>query len=105
MTVIPIDLSAARILVSNDDGIEAPGIKVLERNAAALSDAVWVVAPETEQSGTAHSLTLRPPLRLPPVGGRCDVAHGTPAAGVRLATDVLATQERTSEGARKGHKH
>ncbi len=53
-----------RILVSNDDGVNAPGLEVLERIAAVLSDDVWVVAPETEQSGASHSLTLRRPLRV-----------------------------------------
>lgn len=59
----PLDLSAARILVTNDDGIHAPGLKVLEGIAKSLSNDVWVVAPETEQSATSHSLTLRRPLR------------------------------------------
>ena len=64
MTTWPMDLAAARILVSNDDGIEAPGIKVLARIAATLCDDVWIVAPEIEQSGAGHSLTLRRPLRI-----------------------------------------
>ena len=58
------DLSRARILVSNDDGINAPGLKVLERVARSLSADVWVVAPELEQSGASHSLTLRRPLQV-----------------------------------------
>ena len=53
-----------RILVTNDDGIHAPGLKVCEAIARALSDDVWVVAPETDQSGVAHSLSLNDPLRL-----------------------------------------
>ena len=52
-------LSDARILVSNDDGIHAPGLKLLERVARSLSKDVWVVAPEAEQSGASHGLTLR----------------------------------------------
>jgi len=56
-----LDLARARILLSNDDGIEATGLKVLERIARTLSDDVWVVAPETEQSAASHSLTLRLP--------------------------------------------
>ena len=51
------DLAKARILVTNDDGINAPGLKVLERIARSLSSDVWVVASEIEQSGAAHSLT------------------------------------------------
>jgi len=58
------DLRSARILVSNDDGIDAPGIKLLEKVARTLSDDVWVVAPASEQSAVAHSLTVRRPLRI-----------------------------------------
>ena len=53
-----------RILLTNDDGIHAPGLKILERIARELSDDVVVVAPETDQSGVAHSLSLSDPLRL-----------------------------------------
>ncbi|MFP5469188.1 MAG: 5'/3'-nucleotidase SurE, partial [Alphaproteobacteria bacterium] len=52
-----------RILLSNDDGINAPGLKCLERIAKQLTDDIWIVAPETEQSGASHSLTLHHPLR------------------------------------------
>ena len=57
-----------RILVTNDDGIHAPGMKVLEKIARTLSKDVWVVAPEAEQSGASHSLTLRRPLPLRQLG-------------------------------------
>ena len=57
-----------RILVTNDDGIHAPGLKVCEEIARALSDDVWVVAPETDQSGVSHSLSLNDPLRLREIG-------------------------------------
>ena len=53
-----------RILVTNDDGINAPGLRVLERVARQLSTDVWVVAPETNQSGASHSLTMHRPLRI-----------------------------------------
>src|ERR1700722_17436933 len=53
-----------RILITNDDGIHAPGLVAAERIARALTDDVWVVAPETAQSGASHSLTLTVPLRL-----------------------------------------
>ena len=53
-----------RILVTNDDGIHAAGLAIAERIARSLCDDVWVVAPETEQSGASHSLTLALPLRL-----------------------------------------
>ena len=48
----PLDLNAARILLVNDDGIRAPGLKSLERIARKLSDDVWVVAPEWGRSFT-----------------------------------------------------
>ncbi len=67
-----------RILVTNDDGIEAPGLKCLEDIAAKLSDDVWVVAPETNQSGASHSLTLHEPLRCRKVSERRYAVRGTP---------------------------
>ena len=68
-----------RILITNDDGIEAPGLGVLERVARAISDDVWVVAPETDQSGLSHSLTLGDPLRLRELGNQRFALRGTPA--------------------------
>lgn len=59
-----------RILLTNDDGIHAEGLAVLERIARQISDDVWVVAPETDQSGLAHSLTLSEPLRLRQIDDR-----------------------------------
>ena len=53
-----------RILVTHDDGIHAAGLIAAEKIARALTDDVWIVAPETEQSGASHSLTLSMPLRL-----------------------------------------
>lgn len=67
-----------RILITNDDGIHAPGLKVLERIAEALSDDVWIVAPETDQSGVAHSLSLNDPLRLREISERQFAVKGTP---------------------------
>lgn len=67
-----------RILITNDDGIHAEGLAVLERIAAELSDDVWVVAPETDQSGLSHSLTLSSPLRLRKIGDRRFALSGTP---------------------------
>jgi 5'-nucleotidase len=67
-----------RILVTNDDGIHAPGLKTCEAIARALSDDVWVVAPETDQSGVAHSLSLNDPLRLREVTPRHFAVKGTP---------------------------
>lgn len=67
-----------KILVTNDDGINAPGLKCLEEIAAKLSDDVWVVAPETNQSGASHSLTLHEPLRCREVSERRYAVRGTP---------------------------
>lgn len=68
-----------RILVSNDDGIHAPGLEALEDIARALSDDVWVVAPEAEQSGASHSLTLNNPLRIRQLEERKFAVQGTPS--------------------------
>lgn len=67
-----------RILCTNDDGIHAPGLKALETIARALSDDVWIVAPETDQSGVAHSLSLNDPLRLREISDRHFAVRGTP---------------------------
>jgi 5'-nucleotidase len=67
-----------RILVTNDDGINAEGLDVCEQIARELSDDVWVVAPEYDQSGVAHSLSINDPLRLRSIGPRRFAVKGTP---------------------------
>jgi len=67
-----------RILITNDDGIEAPGLDVLEKIATDLTDDVWVVAPETDNSGASHSLTLAEPLRMRELAKRHYAVKGTP---------------------------
>ncbi|MBR0697429.1 5'/3'-nucleotidase SurE [Bradyrhizobium lablabi] len=67
-----------RILCTNDDGIHAPGLEIVEQIARALSDDVWIVAPELDQSGVSHSLSLNDPLRLREVGPRHFAVRGTP---------------------------
>jgi 5'-nucleotidase len=67
-----------RILVTNDDGIHAQGLKVCEEIARAISDDVWVIAPEHDQSGVSHSLSLNDPLRLREIGERHYAVKGTP---------------------------
>jgi 5'/3'-nucleotidase len=84
-----IDPGSCRILVSNDDGINSPGLRVLEKIARALSDDVWVVAPELEQSGVSHSLTTRRPLRLHEVAPRRFAVDGTPTDCIVLAVKRL----------------
>ncbi|MGE0257902.1 MAG: 5'/3'-nucleotidase SurE [Alphaproteobacteria bacterium] len=80
-----IDVETCRILISNDDGIESPGIKILEQVARELSNDVWVVAPDQEQSGASHSLTTRRPLRLIERSERHYAVDGTPTDCVLLA--------------------
>ncbi|WP_296993679.1 5'/3'-nucleotidase SurE [Thalassospira sp. UBA1131] len=79
-----MDLTKARILISNDDGIDAPGIKILEQLAREFSDDVWVIAPSMEQSGAGHSLTLRRPLRIHKRDERHFAVDGTPTDGILL---------------------
>ena len=74
-----------RILVTNDDGIHAPGLAHLERVAKAVGDEVWTVAPETDQSGVAHSFSLNDPLRLRQTGERAYAVRGTPTDCVLMA--------------------
>ncbi|MEO1249678.1 MAG: 5'/3'-nucleotidase SurE, partial [Pseudomonadota bacterium] len=78
-----------RILLSNDDSIHAEGFGVLEAVARSLSDDVWVCAPESEQSGASHSLTLHRPLRLRKVDEKRYACDGTPTDCVLLAINHL----------------
>lgn len=87
-----------RILVSNDDGINAEGLVVLERIAKTLSKDVWVSAPEMEQSGAGHSLTLHLPVRVRKITPKRYAISGTPTDCVLLALhQVIPTK--------KGGKH
>ena len=90
----PLSLAAARILVTNDDGINAPGLKLLAKVARTLSPNVWVVAPEQEQSGASHSLTLSRPLRIRKAGPRRFAVDGTPTDCVLLAVNAIMREER-----------
>lgn len=74
-----------RILITNDDGVHAPGLVACEKIARAISDDVWIVAPETDQSGVSHSLSLNDPLRLREVGDRHFAVKGTPTDCVIMA--------------------
>jgi 5'-nucleotidase len=92
----PIDLENARILISNDDGIESPGLKLLTKVARSLARDVWVVAPETEQSGASHSLTLYRPLRVRQLAPRRFAVDGTPTDCVLLAVNCILKDKRPS---------
>jgi 5'-nucleotidase len=82
-----------RILLTNDDGIHAEGLAVLERIARTLSDDIWIVAPETDQSGLAHSLSLSEPLRLRQISEKHFALRGTPTDCVIMGIkEVLDTR-------------
>lgn len=87
-------LEQLRILVTNDDGIFAPGIRILEKVARSLCPDVWVVAPHAEQSAAGHSLTINNPLRII----REDETHfavtGTPTDAVLLAVKSIFANDR-----------
>jgi 5'-nucleotidase len=74
-----------RILLTNDDGIHAEGLASLQRIAAQLSDDVWTVAPEFEQSGVSRALTLMDPLRVRRVDAKSFSVTGTPTDCVMMA--------------------
>ncbi|BCM20101.1 5'/3'-nucleotidase SurE [Mesorhizobium sp. J8] len=78
-----------RILLTNDDGIHAEGLASLERIARTLSDDVWVVAPEQDQSGYAHSLSISEPLRLRKIGEQHYAVRGTPTDCVIMGTKKI----------------
>ncbi|HEX8585129.1 MAG TPA: 5'/3'-nucleotidase SurE [Allosphingosinicella sp.] len=74
-----------RILLTNDDGVNARGLRLLETIARRLSDDIWVCAPAEEQSGAGHSLTLTRPLRLRRLGEQRFCVSGTPTDSVMMA--------------------
>jgi len=76
------------ILVSNDDGVEAPGLKALAEALAPLGR-VTVVAPDRERSAVGHALTLHRPLRLRRVGADWYAADGTPTDCVHLGVHAI----------------
>ncbi len=78
-----------KILLTNDDGINAEGLSVMESIARELSDDIWIVAPELEQSGQSRAITLTEPLRVRKVEDRTWAVQGTPTDCVLLATQEL----------------
>jgi len=83
-----------RILLSNDDSIHSTGFAVLERIARALSDDVWVCAPEAEQSAASHSLTIHRPLRVRKVGEKRFAVDGTPTDCVLLGVNHIMRDQK-----------
>ncbi len=76
-----------RVMLTNDDGIDAPGMAVLEEIAAEVAHEVWVVAPEHDQSGQSHAISLHHALRISRRGERRFGVSGTPGdcAAIGLA--------------------
>lgn len=68
-----------RVLITNDDGINAPGLAILERIARNLAEEVWVVAPEHDRSGAGQSISIHDPLRVYEKGENRYAVSGTPA--------------------------
>ncbi len=95
-----------RILVTNDDGVEAPGLDVLQQIASEISSDVWVVAPETDQSGAAHSLTLHEPVRLRQLSERIFAVKGTPTDCVIMCVRHILQDQKPDlvlSGVNAGH--
>lgn len=88
------DTNHLRILITNDDGVLAPGIKILEKIAKTLTKDVWVVAPEHEHSGASHSLTLHRPVRLRKISPRRYALSGTPTDCVLFGIRNLFKNKR-----------
>jgi 5'-nucleotidase len=78
-----------RVILTNDDGIDAPGLRTLEEVAATLAREVWVVAPDHDRSGTSHSISLHAPLRVSHHGPRRYAVSGTPGDCVVMAVRSL----------------
>ncbi|MDQ8028482.1 MAG: 5'/3'-nucleotidase SurE [Brevundimonas sp.] len=94
-----------RILLTNDDGIEAEGLECLERIARTLSDDIWVCAPQTEQSAKGRGITLTEPLRVNRLGEKRFAVTGTPTDCVILAVNDLmpAKPDLVLSGVNRGH--
>jgi 5'-nucleotidase len=95
-----------RILLTNDDGIDAPGLEVLHGIAKQLSDDIWISAPETNKSGAGHSLSLNEPLRMRQLNERAFAVRGTPTdsviMGVRHVLKDIGKPDLILSGVNKG---
>lgn len=89
-----IALSAQRVLLVNDDGIEATGLKLLEEIARGFTDDIWVVAPDEEKSGASHSLSLTLPVRVRRIDDRHFAIKGTPTDCALLAIYELMGEQK-----------
>ena len=98
-----------RILITNDDGIAAPGLKLAEDLAAELSGPhgeVWVVAPDFERSGASHAISYTVPTRMTQLGERRFSVDGFPADCVLVALNVIMKDcppDLVLTGVNRGH--
>ncbi len=83
-----------RIMLTNDDGIDAPGLHALREIASQLSDDVWVSAPETNKSGAGHSLSLHELLRMRRVDDKAYAVRGTPTDSVIMGVRHVLKDKR-----------
>ncbi len=88
------DMSHHRVLITNDDGIHAPGIKLLEKIARQITSDVWVVAPDHEKSGAGHSISMHVPIRLSQIDERHFAVAGTPTDCALMAIYEIMTDKR-----------
>jgi 5'-nucleotidase len=94
------------ILITNDDGINAHGLTVMEDIARQLASDVTIVAPELDQSGVAHSLTLNDPLRLREIAPHHFAVKGTPTDCVIMAVHKILEGRKPDlvlSGVNRGH--
>lgn len=94
MNKFPLQHSKLRILICNDDGVRATGIKVMQRIAKKITKDVWICAPMNEQSGAGHSLSLRSPLSLSRVSTRKYAVEGTPTDSVLMGIHQLLKRHK-----------
>jgi 5'-nucleotidase len=92
------------ILLSNDDGVYAEGLRAL-RDALSLWADVFVVAPESEQSASSHRITLSGPLRHRHLGGEIHAVDGTPADCVYVALNLGGLMPRRPDLVVSGINH
>tara|TARA_Y100000590_G_scaffold453067_1_gene597390 strand:- start:94 stop:879 length:786 start_codon:yes stop_codon:yes gene_type:complete len=83
-----------RILITNDDGINSYGIRILHQVAKNLTDDIWLIAPETEHSGKSHSITLNDPIRIRKVSLRKYAVSGTPTDCIILGLNEIIKDNR-----------
>jgi 5'-nucleotidase len=87
-------LSRVRVLLSNDDGVHAAGLRALAAAFAEAGDEVWVVAPDREQSASSHAISLHRPLRLVEVQPRWYAVDGTPTDAAYMGLNLVLKDAR-----------